>query len=288
MEKARHLKASERAEENKKKRRAVRIILTIIIFIMVAAITAEIAVLKGMTSVDRRFIRGVERGVTEGWQSGKSDLQLREQGAVTETAFIDKELAAVEEFRMKPYNDKELRKLAKRYIEDLKKCKEATELYDPEEDNDAFWADFSGPYTDRLMLLRKFRTGNYKMGSSWDSYPELRDEVMLRGWAAEQAESLRFSKEELDDGVYVFSARLNNDSGLDIAYLNIDIELYDSSDKKLGTAEVYKENIGNGKGVTLKFYYSGKNAASYRAVYVDCEPAESETEDSRTEAAGDK
>lgn len=273
MKKARHISAADREEDRKKRRRTVRIILSVLIFIMIAAITAEVIVLKNMTSVDRRFIRGVERGVAEGWKTGKSDLQLRDQGKVTDTAYLEKELEAVEEFRNKPYQDKELRKLAKRYIDDLKKCRAAAQENDPATDSEAFWDKFSGPYTDRMILLRTFYNGDYKMGSSWDSYPELRDEIFLRGWAAETAETLRFSREEGSDGNYKYTASLINGSGVDIAYMNIEVELFDSSDKAVGTAEVFKEKIKDGSKVTLVFY-SSKDVASYRAAYVDCVPEE--------------
>ena len=269
MKKARHLSAAEREEDKKKRRSTIRIILSVLIFIMIAAVAAEIIVLKGMTSADRRFTRRVERGVAEGWKNGKSDLQLRDQGRITDTAFIDKELEAVEEFRNKSYKDKELGKLARRYIDDLKKCRAAAQENDPVKDNEAFWDKFSGPYTDRLIILRKLYNSDYKIGSSWDSYRELRDEVLLRGWAAETAEALRFVKETGTDGNYKYKAVLTNDSGADIAYLNIELELYDSSDKAAGLAEVYKENIKDGSKVDLVFY-SGKEAASYRAAYVDC------------------
>lgn len=272
MAKDRHLAASDRAEENRKKRRTVSIILSILIFIMAAAVIAEVIVLKSMTSVDRRFIRGLERGVAEGWETGKSDLQLRQDGTVTDTAFLDREYEAVAEFRGKPYQDKELRKLARRYIDDLRKCRAAAEAHDPSEDSEAFWAEFSAPYTDRLVLLRKFHTGDYRMGSSWESYPEQLSEVMLRGWAVETAESLRFDVTETEGGIKKFTAHIKNNSGLDIAYLNVDIELYDSSDGVVGTAEAVKENIRNGSAAELVFYCSAKDVSSYRAVYADCVP----------------
>lgn len=276
MDKDRHLSASDRAQEREKKRRAVRIILSVLIFIMIVVVTAEITILKKMTTVDRRFSRGVERGVAEGWETGRSDLQLSEQGMVTDTAFIDKEYEAVADFRNKPYQDRDLRKLARRYIDDLKMCRAAAQTHDPASENEDFWTEFSGPYTDRLILLREFYTGNYKMGSSWDSYPELRDEMLLRGWAAEMAEAIRFEKTEGEDGINKYFARIKNDSGVDIAYLNIDVVLYDSNDDPVETAEIIKEDVRNGSEAELVFYYSGKDVSSYRAAYVDCVPEISE------------
>ena len=270
MKKAKHLAAADRLEEQKRIRRIVRIIMTVVILLMLAAVIAELIVLKNMTSVDRRFIREAERGVVEGWESGKADLQLRDQGTVTDTTFIDKELEAVEIFRNKPYQDKELKQLAKRYVNDLRKCKAAARMHDPQPDKDSFWAEFGAPYCDRMMVLRALYTGDYKMGSSWDEFPEQRDEVMLRGWAVEKARSIRFERTEGEDGVYKFSARLKNDSGVDIAYLNLDVELYDSNDSVAETAEVINENIKDGSEATLVFYYSGAELSSYRVTYADC------------------
>lgn len=269
MASEKHLSAAAGAAEKNKRRKRRRIILSVIIFAMAAAVTAEVIVLKTMTSVDRRFIRGVERGVTDGWMSGESDLQLSDQGRITDTSFIDFEYEAVREFRNKAYQDKELKKLAKRYLDDLRKCRAAVSAHDPAADGDAFWEEFSEPYTDRLIVLRKLYLGDFSMGSSWDGYPEVLGEVLFRGWVAETVAGLRFEREQKDNIIDRFKAGFTNDSGFDIEYISLEVELFDSKDKSAGTAEVYAENIADGSSAELSFYFNSKKVASYRIIGVD-------------------
>ena len=270
MAREKHLSAEIAAVEKKERQKRNRIIMAVLIFVMIAAVTGEVIVLKTMTSVDRRFIRGVERGVAEGWAANNSDLQLKDQGKITDASFIETEYAAVKEFRNKAYKDKELKKLVKRYIGDLRKCREAVSARDPSADSEAFWAGFAEPYTDRLIVLRKLFLGDFNMGSSWDEYPDYRDEVLFRGWAAESVAGLSFEREEGKGVIDRFKASLKNDSGFDIEYLTVDVEVLDSNDKLAGTAEVYAENINDGSTAELSFYFNGKKIESYRITGVDC------------------
>lgn len=273
MEKARHLSASDREQDRKKKRKIRRIVLSILIVFLIAGIAAELIILKNMASSDRMFIRAVERGVAAGWEESKADLQLKERGRITDTSFIQVELENVEDFRNKAYKNKELGRLAGRYISALKECSLAAQTYDPADDSGEFWKHFSEPYTERLLVLRKLYTGDYAMGNSWDNYPEALDEVLLRSWVAETAGSLRFKAAE-SEGPKKFVASFKNDSGVDIAYLNIDINLFDKEDKLAATAEVVKEDIKDGQEVQLEFYYGGKKLSAYRINAVDCIAAE--------------
>lgn len=282
MGKAKHLSASEREQDRNKKRRTKRIVLSILLVVLVAGVVAEVLILKSMTSVDRLFLRAVERGVTTGWEEGKADLQLKENGRVTDTSFIQKELEAVEDFRNRAYQDKELGKLAKTYIAALKRCSSVAETYDPAGDGGEFWDNFSQPYTDRLVVLRKLYTGEYIRDGAWDDFPEMRDEVLLKGWVAETVGSLKFER-TADAEKQKFTARLRNDSGTDIEYLNIEVKLYGSNDKIAATAEVIKEDIKDGREAELVFYYSGKDLSSYRINAVDCIAAERQEEEQEKE-----
>ena len=283
MAREKHLSASDGAEERKHKRKIRKIILSALIIVMVAGATAELIILKNMTSVDRRFIRGVERGVTDGWNLRSGDLQLREYGMIKDASFIDAEYEAVREFRNKAYQDKKLRKLAKRYIDDLKKCRAAASAHDPVSDSDAFWKVFSGPYTDRLIVLRKLYTGDYSMGSSWENYPELLDEVMSRAWLADIIPALRFERKDPEDAIGRFTAALKNDSGFDLEYISIDVVIYDSKNNAVGTAEVMKENISKDSNTELTFYFNNKIVSSYKVTAFDCEFVQREQEAEKTE-----
>lgn len=267
---AKHLSAADKEIEKKQRRKKRIIIFSVVFFVMAAAAVAELTILKSMTSVDRRFMREAERGVASGWESSLSDLQLKEQGRITNVSFIDTEYEAVKIFANKSFQDKQLKKLAKRYINDLKKCRNAALAHGPETDSDAFWDGFAEPYTDRLIVLSKLYLGDYKIGSSWDEYPEVLDEVLSKAWAAEIIPQIKFTRAGSKNGIGEFNAELRNDSGFDIEYLNINLEIYDSKDALVGTAEVIKENIADGSSAELVFYFSDQKVSFYRIAGIDC------------------
>ncbi len=273
-----HLSASARREENRKRNRRKKIFLLLFIIAVIAGIAAEVFVLMNMVSVDRRFVREVERSVIEGWSAGRGDLQLKESGAVTDVSFIDEELEAAEEFANKSYQDKTLKKLVRRYVNDLRECKNAAAAHDPLTDSDSFWKGFGIAYTDRLIVLRKLYTGDYKMGDSWEKYPEQLNEVLLKGWLADKASGLQFKRVKGKDGSDAFKASLKNDSGFDIEYLNLDVSVYNSKGNLSGDVKVYEEDIKNGSTAELVFYFSGNKAATYRIVGADCAGVSAETE----------
>lgn len=256
-------------QENKKRRNKRRVILVVIMFVMVAAVTAELLILRGMTSVDRLFIRNVERSVAAGWKEGSGEFELRKKGQITDVSFIETELETVEEFRGKPYNDEDLGNLAKRYIDDLYKCSEAAKAHDSKTDNDEFWQEFAAPYTDRLIVLRTLYNGDYGLGRIWDDHPKQLEETLFRGWLAESAANLRFERSPAENGSDVFRAKLKNDTGHDIEFVDFEVELYNSKDKAVGTAEVYRKGIKKDSTAELRFYFKSDGVASYRIVSAD-------------------
>ena len=270
MSSEKHLSADVLAADRRKRRKRKKGILIALIIIMVAAGAAEVFVLKSMTSVDRRFIRGVERGVASGWETGSGELQLRDSGKIVNTDFIDTELEAVREFKSKPYDDKELKELSRRYISALEKCREAAASHDPSADSEEFWKNFSAAYTDRLIVLKSLYNGDYKMGDSWDDYPEQRDEMLSRAWVAETLPNLTFKRTESENGIDRFTAVLKNNSGFDIDYISIGIIIYNKKGEKTGTAEVYKEKIPNESDASLVFYYNSDKIAYYKISKADC------------------
>ena len=265
MRKAKHLAADERAKNHKKK----KIALLVIIILLIAAVAAEVFIIRRMSTVDMLFMRSVERGVTEGWKTDNGDLQLKEQGMVTETGFIEKELEYTAEYRDKAFKDSELKELAHSYIDDLKRCSGAAKNHDPVTESEAFWGEFAEPYTERLVQLRRLFVENEYMGRSWDQYPDQLDEILFRGWIAEKIPELSFEVTDAGNGINKYTAKLYNDSGYDIDYINVDVEIYDSKDKLIGVAEVYQEDIKNGRSGELNFYYANKGKISYRVSGVD-------------------
>lgn len=238
----------------------------LLVFLLLIAVTAgAVYTLMSMISIDRRFTRNVARGVTSGWALEADETQLQTEGRITDTAFIDAEYDAVSEYMNRTYKDDELGILAKEYTSALNDCRKAAKKYDPAADFDSFWAEFSGPYGRRVRALYKLHSGDFGLDLSDDNYREESEYLLSQGWLLETVSGLKF-RSYIKDGVRTFETRISNDSGRDIDYLNIDVELLDKDGKATETSSIYLNDIKAGEVMPLKFISTSENSVSYRVV----------------------
>lgn len=254
---------SEKHDAKKKKRS--KWFIFVVIIILVAAVAFELWTLLTLTSIDRRFTRNVERGLYAGWDLDTDETQMRTAGRITDTGFIDTEYDAVSDYMNRKYKDDALADIARQYTSALKACRKAAKKYNPVKDFDKFWAAFSRPYGDRLRALYKLQSGDYGFVLNVDDYPEESEYLLSQGWLLETVSSLKFSSFE-KDGIRTFETRIRNDSGSDIKYLNIDVEILDKNGKKIELSSVYLADIKAGDMMHLQFISSSEKAASYRIV----------------------
>lgn len=245
------------------KKRKRRNVLLVVILLLAAGVAAALWTILTMTSIDQRFTRSVERGLYAGWSLDADETQLQTKGKITDTAFIDEEYAAVSEYMGKKYKDDELAGLAKEYTSALKNCRKAATQYDPDKDFDRFWAAFSEPYGRRVRVLYKLYAGDYGFDLSNNDYREESSGLIAQGWFLETVSGLKFSKSE-KDGIRTFKTNVNNDSGKDIEYLNIDVELLDKDGKPVETSSIYLTDIKAGEKMPLQFLSASEKSVSYR------------------------
>lgn len=252
-----------RAEKIRKAARRRRNVLLVVVLLLIAVVSAEVWTLLTMTSIDRRFVRSVERGLNAGWDLEADETQLQTAGRITDTGFIDAEYAAVSEYMGRKYKDDELAAIAREYTSALKGCRKAAKKYDPGSDFDSFWAAFSEPYGRRISAIYKLSSGDYGLDLSTSDHAEESEYILSQGWLLETIGGLVF-RSSVKDGIRTFRASVRNDSGRDIEYLNIDVNLLNKEGKIVEVSSIYLENIKAGEVMPLQFISTSEKDVRYR------------------------
>ena len=252
-----------------KKTRKRAITMIAILFLATITVAADFVLL---TTVDMRFTRAAERGVINGWKIKDAEKNLRLANQPNDTSFIDAEYDAVSEYEGVDFNSKKVSSYAEDYIGALKDCREVIKKYDPDKDFDAFWAHFSGPYGKRIKALYKLQNGRRQFDISQSGFEDERADLMLQGWALNKAESINFKTKTAKNGKRVYSAKIKNDSGYTLDYLDLTVELYDKNNKLIETDAAYAENVKRNDMVELKFYEAAPaRATNYVITAVNCQ-----------------
>lgn len=268
-------------EKKKRDSRTWKRFPILLILVLIAGVTAEVAVLLSLTGIDSRFSRDVERGLRAGWDLESNEFLLQQTGRITDTGFIDAEFEAIADYTQKTYKDDELGRLANEYIKALKDCKKAAEGFSPETDYKSFWAAFSAPYVRRVKALYKMQEGGFILSA--DNREDLSDEALMllaQGWLLNEISGLRFTPPG-SGRTGTYTAQFTNESGMDIEYLNLDISLTDNDNKVLETASAYVSDVPAGESASLSFICTSRKATHYRIISQACrfaKPAPAEEE----------
>ena len=223
-----------------------------------------------LTTVDQRFIRDMDRGLTASWALKNNEVQLQTLSEKNDTSFIETEYAAVEKYSNAKFHSKKLGKLAAEYIGALEQCRGVAESSDPNKDFNAFWKDFSEPYGQRLMAVYKIYKGDYGLLLNSEGSSAERDNLLAQGWLLNKAGEIEFKLVE-KDGTTAYVAEIKNDSGFDLEFLDLEVALYDKKGKAIETVSAYAEDIQKGKTFELTFYQTGdKKIAQYMIVSEIC------------------
>lgn len=265
----------EKIEVKPQRRKRKRILLVVLILILAAGTAAEIMIIKSMSTADRVFVRSIQRGLYSGWDLDRNEMQLAGTGQITDTSFVDKELEAVNSFKNRKFQDEELGRMADDYISALRACRSAAHRYSPGKDYDLFWENFSLPYGKRMEALYRIYTGEYNLSLDDTHYPEEVSNLLLQGWAIGKTRTLSFDIADTETAGTEFRTDFVNDSGYDLKYLDIELELLDADGKVITTASVYEEDIRNGSNAVLRFFHVGRKCAGYRIIGMTCVQQES-------------
>ena len=231
-----------------------------------------------LVDVDSRFLRAFDSGIKESWALDNNEIQLKDSEGANDTSFIDAEYDAVKAFRYSTFKDETLGELAAKYISALEGCRSAIEENDPDKDYDTFWSSFSQSYGQRLEAIYDLYTGDYGLEFEDPEYKEELDEMMLSAWSLKKTADIRFtrvradeSEEGAEESRTVLGATVSNDSGFDLEYINIEVELYDEKGELIETATAYANNIKKGADFDLKCYQTeDAKADSYKITSVSC------------------
>ena len=270
-EKQEKQKKQKKPQKPKKGRKNSKKTLVLIIICLGLALATAAAYLVLLTSPDRRFCRAVERGVQNGWKVKGAEANLRRTDRTNDTSFIDAEYEAVCQYKDVKFRSRKLGKLAKEYIAALEDCREVIATTSPDMDFNGFWRKFSDPYGQRISALY----GMQKRGMGFDlrraGHEEECSELLLQGWAIEKASKIKFRIKKGEDGERLFVAKVKNDSGYDLAYLDLTVELYGKDSKLLETDSAYAEYIKKGGTAKMVFYEAGESkAVDYAVTAVSC------------------
>lgn len=283
----------EKQEIPKKKKRRSKRKLKQFVFVGMLAIAALLCLLIAfrLLDVDSRFVRAVNAGLSESWALENNEIQLKENKAPYDTSFIDIEYDNVKEFKDKDFRDESLGKLAGEYIAALEGCRTAIKENDPGKDYDKFWGAFSQSYGQRVEAIYDLYSGDYGIEIEDPEAKEEIDELKLSAWSLKKTSDIKFTrvkaeenKAETENGgegeaesepasapETALGATVTNDSGFDLEYINIEVELYDEKGELIETATAYAENIKNKAEFDLRIYQTEETKAdAYKITSVLC------------------
>lgn len=282
-------KIQPRKTRNKRKNRKR---LAVVIVLELALVAALIVFLKS-TSVESRFIRAVRHGVTTGWSESVNETQFSDSGAKHDTSFIKDEYDAVKSFKGRRFRDKKLGAIASEYIDALEGCAKAAKENDPAKEYDSFWNGFSQSYGRRVDALYRLYKGDYGLTFDEEKYSDEIDNILINGWSLEKSGQIEFrreiqknepeegSEEEPTESVY-YTATVKNDSGFDLAYFNVTVDLYDKDGKVIEEVSAYCDKIKKGQDFELKCYQtSDAEAETYVISSVESHIQKAKAEESK-------
>jgi len=266
-------KESADGKKRPKKRKAGRIIRNILLVLLVLALGAASAQVWYMLSPDKRFPRAAERGLKEAWETSEPELSLRDLDLKADTSFVDAEYKAVASFKDKKFRDEELGKLVTDYISALEDCSKAVKAKDPEKQFKGFWKEFSEPYGRRLRAICALYNNGYIFPEGVpEEYTSRLNDILFQGWALNKTEEISFERGKSDNELV---AKVKNDSGFALEYIELTIDLYNSKGKLIETVTAYESNIKKGKTFTLRCYESeGGKASEFVIKAINCEKAD--------------
>ena len=258
--------------KSKKKRSKKEIILLVSIAVLLALTVWAVVLLSREAGTDARFIRDLDRGLTASWAQKNDEFRLQKKEEGMSTNFIDLEYSAVSAYKEQKFRNKKLGKLAKAYIASLEECREAAAVADPNEDFDKFWEAFSEPYGERIKTVYSIYKGKYDLELDDPGYKKKKNMFLAQGWILQKVDGISISREKNKDGTVALRAKVKNDSGFDLKYVNLDLELYNKKGKAVEKLSIFAENIKKGEEFELLGYQlSGSKIDGYKIVSETCE-----------------
>lgn len=255
------------------KRKKIVLIILYTILLIAAAIT--VVDLLYMSSVDKRFVRSANRGMLAGWEKSEPESSLRNINLKGDTTFIEEEYSAVAEFRKGKFRDEKLAAAAAEYIDALAECRKVIKKKDPAKGFNSFWKSFSEPYGRRLRVIYDLERGGFGFLSEVpEEYAGDKEELLLQGWALTKTSEIAFERAD-GDKENELTAKVVNDSGHALDYMELTVDLYDKEGNLAETVTVYKSDIKKDAKFVLHCYETEAGRTSeYVIRAINCEKAD--------------
>ena len=96
--------------------------------------------------------------------------------------------------------------------------------------------------------------------------------LLAQGWILQKVDGISISRKENEDGTVTLKAKMKNDSGFDLKYVNLDLELYNKKEKAVEKLSIFAEDIKKGAEFELLGYQlSDSKITGYKVVSERCE-----------------
>lgn len=241
-----------------------------VIAVLSLLLVIELVVAYVINSPSRRFVRCISRGLNNSWACDYNENNLRNKETGWTSDFIDAEYEAVSGFKGDDYDVESLKKDADDYIAAIEGCKSVLEKYKDNDNFDAFWAEFSTYYGQRITALYNIYKGGYGLTFETKMAKNNMANICTNAWAIKKSEKIKFEKTSSKKSVPTYTATVKNDSGFNLDYINYEIDLVNKKGKTVDVVSAYASDIKKNDEFSLTFYVVGGNVKGYRIVNASC------------------
>lgn len=207
---------------------------------------------EGQTSTDEQFMNSLAKGLEARWALCNTD-----EGKDTITQddwaeYFDAELKEISQYENKEFENADLGKWAKKYIESMKASVDCLDYYNTAQWDSKYHSDI---YQDRAEAVYRINSIS-AIPVSEDYKTDLKGlvingEVSMK--TSEWMKKIKFEKVEDEYGYATYRAILENTSSTDFDYFDFTIGLVDKDGVTIDTVESYVENWNSGEKARFEF-----------------------------------
>lgn len=198
-------------------------------------------------TIDRQFMRALSRGLMARWSKSNEDNEngLGYEDPDLYSEYCDLELKEIENFYDQVFENDELGKDSRKYIDLVKEAKDATKFYTV--DYNTYSTKWSNVYAKRTMLLQKF-VNEYGLVVD-DEHQNTLDDLMIDASAAEEQQNIKdsirkmtetfsISTKEDEWGYKTYKIKLKNTTERTFEYFYVDINVIDENGNIIGNGNM--------------------------------------------------
>lgn len=204
-------------------------------------------------SVDEKFISSLEKGLMDRWDivdSSSADTSTTEGW----NNLLDAELNNVAQYKNQDFENEDLEKCAKEYIEALEGTKEITDMVESSYSN--FQSEFQPYYQERLLALQdinEIQELTFDQDSDKKSFKDLMNEAKTLSQINQIMDNTKFEVVEDEYGWKTLQANVENITDNNFQYFTYDINLLDSNGTVIETTTAWTDNWDKGTTHVFEF-----------------------------------